>query len=84
MDETYPSDGGAQYDKGAFDSQVVHEQLQRALHGNVMRERTKLERLKDAKKGLEAKLAQVNDAIRLMEENPKIAEIIHAMERAGV
>lgn len=46
--------------------------------------RTKMERLKDAKAGLEAKLAEVNNAIKLLEENPKMNEIIEALERAGV
>lgn len=91
MDNEYPDSPSVQ-GAGAYDNtvptpyqeQAQHEMLHRALGGKMIRERTKLERLKDAKQGLEAKLAEVNNAIRLMEENPKIAEIIHAMERAGV
>lgn len=49
-----------------------------------MRPRTKLERLHDAKRGLESKLEEVNTAIKLLEENPKMNEIIEALEKAGV
>lgn len=46
--------------------------------------RTKLERLHDARKGLEGKLAEVNKAISLLEANPQINEVIEALEKAGV
>jgi len=51
--------------------------------GMYMR-RSKLERLHDARKGLEGKLAEVNKAISLLEANPQINEIIEALEKAGV
>ena len=46
--------------------------------------RPRLQRLKDAKKGLEHKLAQVNKAIELLEANPQMYEVMEAIERAGV
>lgn len=52
--------------------------------GKSPRHRTKLERLNDAKKGLEVKLAEVNKAIELMEANPKMVEMIDALERVGI
>ena len=54
-----------------------------AMEKQMMR-RTKMERLKDTRAGLEAKLAEVNTAIKLLEENPKMNEIIEALEKAGV
>lgn len=85
MEEDYAgSPTNSPYVPSAYDSQAVQESLHRSLGGKMIRERTKLERLKDAKAGLEAKLKEINTAIQLLEENPKIMEIIHAMERAGV
>ena len=46
--------------------------------------RPRLHRLKDAKRGLEAKLAEINKAIELLEANPQINEIMEAVERAGI
>lgn len=57
--------------------------MQQIGQGGLMR-RTKMERLNDAKKSLETKLAEVNDAIRLLNENPKMNEIIEALEKVGI
>jgi len=46
--------------------------------------RPRLQRLKDAKKSLEIKLAEVNKAIELLEANPQMYELMEAIERAGV
>lgn len=46
--------------------------------------RTKLERLNDLKLNLEGKLAEVNNAIKLLEANPQLTEIINALERVNV
>ncbi len=54
------------------------------LGRNSIQARTKLERLSDMKRGLEAKLAEVDKAILLLKGNPQINEIIEALERAGV
>lgn len=69
---------------------MYDQSIQRGLVGQeglspkeMYQHRTKLERLHDAKKGLESKLAEVNKAIELMEANPKMVEIIDALERAG-
>jgi len=52
--------------------------------GKMMMPRTKLQRLNDMKSGLEAKLEEVNFAIKLLEENPKLTEIIDALEKVRV
>lgn len=52
--------------------------------GMMMRSRTKLERLRDMKQGLEAKLEEVNQAIKLLEDNPQLTEVINALERVNV
>jgi len=54
------------------------------VKGNTMRHRTKLERLHDMKKQIEVKLDEVNKAIKLLEENPKLTDIIDALEKVGV
>lgn len=51
--------------------------------GGLMR-RTKMERLKDLKKQVEVKLEEVNTAIKLLEENPKMNEVIEALEKVGI
>lgn len=45
--------------------------------------RPRLQRLKDAKRGLEVKLAEVNRAIELLEANPEVYELMEAIEKAG-
>lgn len=52
--------------------------------GGRLMHRPRLQRLKDAKKGLESKLAEVNHAIKLLEDNPQMNELMEAIERAGV
>lgn len=46
--------------------------------------RTRLERLKDTKRGIEQKLKEINDAIEALESNPEITRIMELVERAGV
>ena len=50
----------------------------------MMRPRTKLERLKDMRKQIESKLEEVNTAINLLEGNPQLTEIIDALEKVNV
>lgn len=49
-----------------------------------MRPRTKLERLRDMKQGLESKLEEVNTVISLLESNPELVKIIDALEKVNV
>lgn len=51
---------------------------------NRIKPRTRLERLKDAKRGLEQKLKEINDAIEALEANPEINRIMELVEKAGV
>ena len=46
--------------------------------------RTRLERLKDAKKGLEVKLKEINEAIEALEANPEFTKLMELLERVGI
>lgn len=48
-----------------------------------IRGHTTPERLKYLKKSLEDKLTEVNKALALIEANPKVIELMEAIERAG-
>lgn len=68
-----------------FDDVYPTEQLQKSAYGGLeARPRTKLERLHDKRKGLEQMLEVTNKAIALLESEPKLTEIIDALEKAGV
>lgn len=51
---------------------------------NRIQPRTKLERLRDMKKQIEAKLKEVNEAIEALEKNPELTEILNKLERVNV
>jgi len=70
-----PYNSGDNYGKGV--DSLTATQANRLMH------RPRLQRLKDAKVGLEAKLAEVNKAIELLEANPQMYELMEAVERAG-
>ena len=70
---TYPSPPN-QYDNYAKTESLTGQRMHRL----------RLQRLKDAKEGLEAKLAEVDKAIQLLEANPQMYELMEAIERAGV
>lgn len=72
------------YDAPSYPGNALDVQAKLASAMDQYKPRTKMERLKDAKAGLEAKLKEVNKAIALLQDNPQINEVIEALERAGV
>ncbi len=44
---------------------------------------TTYSRLKATKEALETKLGEINKALALLDENPKLTELLEAVERAG-
>ena len=88
MEDDEPSVMGAgSYGTNPMPSEPQAYQIQETLKGAMVgdyRHRPRLLRLKDAKRGLESKLAEVNKAIALLEKNPEMNELMEAIERAGV
>lgn len=77
-DLPYLGDGIAGPVNEAYEARIEKGFGQRTTH------RTRLQRLKDAKRSLESKLDEVNTAIYLLEANPQMNEILEALEKAGV
>lgn len=73
------------YDETEDSPSVQGHGAARAMElAKMPKQRTKLDRLHDMKRGLEAKLAEVNKAIELLQGNPQLTEVIDALEKAGV
>lgn len=68
---------------GQTEAPAYDDRIAKIGAGGLMKPRTRLERLYDMKRGLESRLDEVNTAIRLLEDNPKLTEIIDALEKVG-
>jgi len=76
--------GNAAMPSENYPTPYAEKMAMQTLQGGYDRHRPRLQRYKDARKSLEAKLAEVNKAIQLLEANPQMNELMDAIEKVGI